>query len=170
MPPPMGGSPRSGLCLARRRGLHRRPGWPSSHAVTRLPSWLPCFVWGSCCSRAAAGRRAGARSPCASRSGVGALPLRCRSLRRRVWLLSWLLCARKALCRASSVGTSCWPPLVSKRLHDASSPRPADSLQPAGPPWGTCWVPCVGSRPQVQGGTCQTLHPWTDLSTGPVAR
>lgn len=60
-PPPMGGSLSSGLCLSCRRELHGHPGWPSSRAVTQLS----CFVWGSHCSRATAGSRAGLRAPAA---------------------------------------------------------------------------------------------------------
>lgn len=141
--PPHGREPSSGLCLSRHRELHGHPGWPGSHADTCLPPGSLA----SCGGRAAPGPPRGAgwglrapaprdlvSAPCASDAGVP-----CTA--------SGLLCARKAPCGVSSVGAPCSPLPVSGRLQDASSSWPADSLRPAGPPWGTRWGPALAPGP-----------------------
>lgn len=151
-PPPHGREPGSGLCLSRRRELHGHPGWPGSHADTCLPPGSLA----SCGDRAAPGPPRGAgwglrapaprdlvSAPCASDAGVP-----CTA--------SGLLCARKAPCGVSSVGAPCSPLPVSGRLQDASSSWPADSLRPAGPPWGTRWGPALAPGP---GSGCHLPDP-----------
>lgn len=142
-PPPMGGSPAPGSASA-------VAGNSTATQGGLAPMLTPASRPGSlalCGGRAAPGPPRGAgwglrapaprdlvSAPCASDAGVP-----CTA--------SGLLCARKAPCGVSSVGAPCSPLPVSGRLQDASSSWPADSLRPAGPPWGTRWGPALAPGP-----------------------
>lgn len=141
--PPHGREPGSGLCLSRRRELHGHPGWPGSHADTCLLSGLPCFVWGSRCSRATVGSRVGAQGPCTSRPGVGTLRLRCRSPVHRIWAS---LCPEGAVRSVFRGG----PLLASAGQRTAAGRQLFMACRLAsagGAPVGNTLGPRAGSRP-----------------------